>query len=102
MAAADETSQPEIKFMTPYPIANDPPPSQPIPDVQFPEKSPAERATRRFSLAGKNAIGPPLLPMCVVLPADIYEVKSNGGCSRSWPRMCPSTAGARRVEISDL
>jgi len=56
---ASDTGPPkgEIKLMTPFPIAEDPPPSKPIPDVQYPEKSPAERAAARFSLAGKKAIG---------------------------------------------
>jgi len=56
---ASETGPPkgEIKLMTPFPIAEDPPPSKPIPDVQYPDQSPAERAAVRFSLAGKKAIG---------------------------------------------
>ena len=55
----DHTGPPkgEIKFMTPFRIADDPPPSGPIPEVRHPEKSPAERAIARFSLAGKKAIG---------------------------------------------
>ena len=47
----------EIKLMTPFPIAEDPPPSKPIPDVVRPDLLPAERAVHRFSLAGKSAIG---------------------------------------------
>lgn len=42
--------------MTPFPIADDPPPSGPIPEVKQPEKFPADRAIARFSLAGKKAI----------------------------------------------
>ena len=55
----DHTGPPkgDIKFMTPFPIADDPPPSGPIPEVKHPEKSPAERAIARFSLTGKKAIG---------------------------------------------
>ncbi|KAL2054864.1 hypothetical protein ABVK25_004686 [Lepraria finkii] len=56
MAADTGPPKGEIKFMTPFKIADDPPPSQPIPDVVHPEKSPADRATARFSLAGKKAI----------------------------------------------
>ena len=56
---ADDTGPPkgDIKFMTPFPIADDPPPSGPIPEVRQPEKSPTERAIARFSLVGKKAIG---------------------------------------------
>lgn len=43
--------------MTPFKIADDPPTPQPIPDLVHPEKTPAERAAARFSLAGKKAIG---------------------------------------------
>lgn len=46
----------ELKFMTPFKIADDPPTPQPIPDLVHPEKTPAERAAARFSLAGKKAI----------------------------------------------
>ncbi|KAL8646469.1 MAG: hypothetical protein Q9226_006842 [Calogaya cf. arnoldii] len=48
--------QGELKWMTPYPIAKDPPTPKPIPDVVHPTKTPAERASQRFSLAGKHAI----------------------------------------------
>lgn len=61
MAADTGPPKGEIKFMTPFKIADDPPPSQPIPDVVHPEKSPADRATARFSLAGKKAIGQRIL-----------------------------------------
>ena len=47
----------EIKFMTPFKIADDPPTPQPIPNLVHPDKTPAERAASRFSLAGKKAIG---------------------------------------------
>ena len=47
----------ELKFMTSFKIADDPPTPQPIPDLVHPEKTPAERAAARFSLAGKKAIG---------------------------------------------
>ncbi|KAI4235345.1 MAG: hypothetical protein LQ349_003225 [Xanthoria aureola] len=56
MAANAGPPQGELKWMTPYPIANDPPTPKPIPDVVHPTKSPAERASQRFSLAGKRAI----------------------------------------------
>ena len=46
-----------LKLMTPFQIAPDPPTPKPIPDLLHPDKSPAERATERFSLAGKRAIG---------------------------------------------
>ncbi|KAL8851244.1 MAG: hypothetical protein Q9221_003875 [Calogaya cf. arnoldii] len=46
----------ELKRMTPYPIAKDPPTPKPIPDMLYPSKSPAERASQRFSLASKRAI----------------------------------------------
>lgn len=56
---ADDTGPPkgDIKFMTPFLIADDPPPSGPIPEIRQPEKSPTERAIARFSLVGKKAIG---------------------------------------------
>ena len=56
---ADHTGPPkgDLKFMTPFKVADDPPPSEPIPQVRYPEKIPTERAIARFSLAGKNAIG---------------------------------------------
>ena len=56
---ASDTGPPtgELKLMTPFPVAEDPPPSKPIPDILYPEKSLAERAAARFSLAGKTAIG---------------------------------------------
>lgn len=57
MASNAGPPQGELKWMTPYPIANDPPTPKPIPDVVHPTKSPAERASQRFSLAGKRAIG---------------------------------------------
>ena len=47
----------ELKLMTPFKIADDPPPPKPIPDIAHPDKSPAERAAARFSLVGKRAIG---------------------------------------------
>lgn len=47
----------EIKFMTPFKIADDPPTPKPIPDLIYPERTLAERAAARFSLAGKSAIG---------------------------------------------
>ncbi len=59
MACNAGPPQGELKWMTPYPIANDPPTPKPIPDVVHPTKSPAERASQRFSLAGKRAIGMP-------------------------------------------
>ncbi|CAF9921027.1 hypothetical protein IMSHALPRED_005071 [Imshaugia aleurites] len=46
----------EIKFMTPFKIADDPPTPKPIPDLIYPERTLAERAAARFSLAGKSAI----------------------------------------------
>ena len=56
---ASQTGPPTgaLKYMTPFKIANDPPPPQPIPSVNYPDKSLAERATARFSLAGKSALG---------------------------------------------
>lgn len=42
--------------MTPFKVADDPPTPQPIPHVVYSEKTPAERAAARFSLAGKRAI----------------------------------------------
>ena len=49
--------QGQWKYTTPYQIAPDPPTPKPIPDLVHPEKSLAERAAARFSLAGKHAIG---------------------------------------------
>ena len=46
-----------IPYMTPFPIAADPPPPKPIPDVLHPEMTLAGRASARFSLNGKRAIG---------------------------------------------
>ena len=57
MAADAGPPQGEIKFMTPFPVGDDPPPSKPIPDITCPEKTLAERAAARFSLAEKKAIG---------------------------------------------
>ncbi|KAL9633748.1 MAG: hypothetical protein Q9204_003268 [Flavoplaca sp. TL-2023a] len=56
MASSTGPPQGNLKWMTPYPIANDPPTPKPIPDVVQLGKSPAERAAQRFSLAGKHAI----------------------------------------------
>ena len=46
-----------IPYMTPFPVAADPSPSQLIPDVLHPEMPLAERAIARFSLSRKRAIG---------------------------------------------
>ena len=56
---ADHTGPPkgDLKFMTPFIVADDPPPSEPIPKVKYSEKTPTERAIARFSLVGKKAIG---------------------------------------------
>jgi len=56
---AESTGPPkgELKYMTPFEVRDDPPTPKPIPDVMHPEKTPAERAAMRFSLAGKKAIG---------------------------------------------
>ena len=56
---ADHTGPPQgqLKYMTPFPIAADPPAPKPIPDVKSSANTPAERAAARFSLAGKTAIG---------------------------------------------
>ena len=56
---ADDTGPPkgDLKFMTPFMVVDDPPPSEPISKVKHPEKTPTERAMVRFSLAGKKAIG---------------------------------------------
>lgn len=43
--------------MTPFAIAHDPPTPKPIPNLQYPERTPAERAAARFSLSGRHAIG---------------------------------------------
>ncbi|KAL8996227.1 MAG: hypothetical protein Q9169_004205 [Polycauliona sp. 2 TL-2023] len=56
MASSAGPPQGNLKWMTPYPIADDPPTPKPIPDVVHPSKSPADRASQRFSLAGKRAI----------------------------------------------
>ncbi|KAL8781438.1 MAG: hypothetical protein Q9213_005989 [Squamulea squamosa] len=56
MAGNTGPPQGNLKWMTPYPIADDPPTPKPIPDVALPEKRPQERAIYRFSLAGKRAI----------------------------------------------
>lgn len=49
--------QGELKYMTPYPIAPDPPTPKPIPDLKNPSQSLAQRAAARFSLQNKHAIG---------------------------------------------
>ena len=49
--------QGNLKHMTPYPIAADPPMPKPIPDLVHPEYSLTQRAISRFSLQGKHAIG---------------------------------------------
>ena len=49
--------QGNLKYMTPYPIAADPPTPKPIPDLVHPEYSLTQRAISRFSLQGKHAIG---------------------------------------------
>ncbi|KAI4126271.1 MAG: hypothetical protein LQ338_003835 [Usnochroma carphineum] len=56
MASSTGPPQGVLKHMTPYPIADDPPTPKPLPDVVHSDRSPAERATERFSLAGKSAI----------------------------------------------
>ncbi|KAL8631461.1 hypothetical protein Q9189_002790 [Teloschistes chrysophthalmus] len=56
MAGMTGPPQGTLKYMTPYPIANDPPTPKPIPDVILPDVSPVERAAKRFSLSGKKAI----------------------------------------------
>ena len=66
MAANTGPPTGQLKLMTPFPIAPDPPTPQPIPPLQHPEKTPDERATARFSLSGKHAIGKPTL---TILPA---------------------------------
>ena len=68
---AEDTGPPkgELKFMTPFKIADDPPTPQPIPNIVYPEKTPAERAAARFSLAGQNAIGGYLTFERTTLPA---------------------------------
>ncbi|KAL6715353.1 hypothetical protein ACLMJK_007619 [Lecanora helva] len=47
----------ELKLMTPYPIANDPSAPKALPDIIDPDRTPIERATARFSLSGRTAIG---------------------------------------------
>ena len=56
---ADHAGPPkgELKYMTQFKIAEDPPSPLAIPEILHPEKSPAERAALRFSLEGKKAIG---------------------------------------------
>ncbi|KAL9587864.1 MAG: hypothetical protein Q9203_003323 [Teloschistes exilis] len=56
MASMTGPPQGTLKYMTPYPIANDPPTPKPIPDIVHPHVSPVERAAKRFSLSGKRAI----------------------------------------------
>ncbi|KAL8682058.1 MAG: hypothetical protein Q9186_001847 [Xanthomendoza sp. 1 TL-2023] len=56
MASRTGPPQGNLKWMTPHPIASDPPTPKPIPDVVSPERSPTERALQRFSLTGKHAI----------------------------------------------
>ena len=48
MAADTGSPTGTVPFMTPFLIADDPPPPQPIPDVLYPEKTLAERASARF------------------------------------------------------
>ncbi|KAL9609553.1 MAG: hypothetical protein Q9167_005684 [Letrouitia subvulpina] len=48
--------QGSLPMMTPFTVASDPPTPKSIPDVLHPEKTPAERAILRFSLAEKSAI----------------------------------------------
>ncbi|KAL9015926.1 MAG: hypothetical protein Q9185_006693 [Variospora sp. 1 TL-2023] len=45
-----------LKYMTPYPIADQPSTPKSISDVVYPDRRPAERAVKRFSLAGRSAI----------------------------------------------
>ena len=56
---AEQTGPPkgQLKYMTPFQIAADPPTPKPVPDVKSSGNTPAERAVARFSLAGKTAIG---------------------------------------------
>ncbi|KAL9001730.1 MAG: hypothetical protein Q9188_005309 [Gyalolechia gomerana] len=56
MAANAGPPQGNLKYMTPYPIASNPPEPKLIPDVVHPDKSSAQRAVERFSLRGKSAI----------------------------------------------
>ena len=56
---ASDTGPPKgtVPYMTPFPIAPDPFPPKPIPDVLHSEMTPTERASARFSLKGKRAVG---------------------------------------------
>lgn len=57
MSTGTGPPQGQLKYMTPYPIADDPPTAKPIPDFSNPSHTLAQRATARFSLEGKHAIG---------------------------------------------
>jgi len=55
MSTGTGPPQAQLKYMTPYPIADDPPTPKPIPDFSNPSHTLAQRATARFSLDGKHA-----------------------------------------------
>ncbi len=57
MSTGTGPPQGQLKYMTPYPIADDPPTPRPIPNLSNPSHTLAQRATARFSLDGKHAIG---------------------------------------------
>ena len=94
-----------VPYMTPFPIADDPPPPQPIPPVLHSEKTLAERASARFSLTGKHAVGK------LGLFATARRTKSSRidqaspshwRSSRAWPCVCESAGWAWRVSFGDF
>lgn len=82
-----------IPYMTPFPVANDPLPPQPIPDVLHPENTLAERALARFSLSGQHAIGkrslfsPNLRGKGVEIDREPLSYRRSPG---AWSRLCQS------------
>ncbi len=68
MAADTGPPKGTVPYMTPFPMAGDPSPPRPIPDVLHPEKTLAERALARFSLSGKHAVGE-----CSLFARDLFN-----------------------------
>ena len=92
MATDTGPPQGQLKYMTPFRIAPDPPTPKPIPDIVHPESSLTERAALRFSLAGKHAIGTAIVNF--FQEARTESQKSNRRCPRprSSLRESPSRA----------
>ncbi|KAL8830344.1 MAG: hypothetical protein Q9191_001485 [Dirinaria sp. TL-2023a] len=114
MSTRADTGPPQgqLKYMTPYTIASDPPEPKPIPDLTHPTASPSERASARFSLAGKHALGLGLVSARALLEHGvshlaIFDIDAQQGAlavehyrSISSPEIKPVVV-FRKVDVSD-